>query len=302
MPTLCTRTTCLSALLAAVLASTSPPAWARLDLDQAWDWRQPELSAQRFRALQQAASPDDHAVLQTQIARSFGLRRQFTEARAALAPLQAQLATLGAEPRVRYHLELGRSWISATHPAAERTPAARATAREAYLEALSLAVAAELDDLAVDALHMLAFVETDPLLALQWNEQALALATTSAQPAAQRWEASLRHNLGLDLHRLGRLDAALAMFQANLPASARLGKPERLRIAHWMVAWTLRSLGRFDEALVIQQRLARENAEAGTPDEHVYRELGLLHAALGNAEQASRDTARAEALRAAAAP
>jgi tetratricopeptide (TPR) repeat protein len=274
-----------------------PDAMARIDLSTTWDFARPEVSEQRFRALQAGASPDDRAVLQTQIARSHGLRRQFAEARAQLAPVQAQLATLGAEPRVRYHLELGRSWVSATHPPAELTPQARAAAREAYLEALSLALAVELDDLAIDAMHMLPFVETDPLLALQWNQQALALASASSQPAARRWEPSLRNNLGLDLHRLGRLDEALAMFQANLSVTERLGNPTRLRIAHWMVGWTLRGLGRHAEALAVQQRLERENDAAGTPDPHVYRELVELHTALGNQQQAAVYAAKGAALR-----
>ena len=63
--------------------------------------------------------------------------------------------------------------------------------------------------------------------------------------------------------------------------------PERVRIAHWMVARTLRDLGRTAEALAIQQRLERENAKAGTPDPFVFEELAHLHRTAGDAARAA---------------
>ena len=43
-----------------------------------------------------------------------------------------------------------------------------------------------------------------------------------------------------------------------------------------MIAWTLRALGRLNEALEIQPRLEREYDEAGEPDPYVFEELELL--------------------------
>ena len=52
--------------------------------------------------------------------------------------------------------------------------------------------------------RMMAFVDTGPAERLQWNLQALALVEALSQPAAKKWEASLRNNAGLALHDLGR--------------------------------------------------------------------------------------------------
>lgn len=265
----------------------SPSAMADLDLRGLWNFADPAASEQRFHERARDATPDEQAILQTQIARTLGLRRRFDEARAVLAALEPRLAERSPEVQARHHLELGRTWASATHRPAERDAAARARARAAFVQAHAVAAAAGLDDLAIDALHMLPFTTTDPAEAARLNETALAAALASPQPAARRWEASLRNNLGVSLHEQGRLDDALAVFRANVEPTARLGDAMRLRIAHWMVAWTLRGLGRGDEALAIQLRLAAENAAAGTPDPEVYGELALLHAARGDAERAA---------------
>jgi hypothetical protein len=58
------------------------------------------------------------------------------------------------------------------------------------------------------------------------------------------------------------------------------------RIAHWMVAWTLRALNRTDEALEIQLRLERERQAAGAPSAYVFEELELLYLAKGDRERA----------------
>lgn len=47
------------------------------------------------------------------------MRRRFDEARATLGRLEPQLESLSAEARVRYHLEYGRTLVSATHEKAE---------------------------------------------------------------------------------------------------------------------------------------------------------------------------------------
>jgi tetratricopeptide (TPR) repeat protein len=279
-------------LLAAVLL-TGPLAAATLDLQALWDFQRPEVSEQRFRDRLATASGDEALILQTQIARTLGLRRRFDDARAVLDPLRPQLAQAGAEAVVRWHLEWGRSWASATHRRETLPVADRQAARSAFRTAAERARAAGLDGLAVDALHMLPFTTADRDEDLAWTQQALDLALASSQPAAQRWEASLRHNLGITLNGLGRHEEALTMQRAAVVATERTGSPARVRIAHWMVARTLRLLQRHDEALAIQQRLERENAEAGTPDRYVFEELALLHHARGDATLAADYDARA---------
>ena len=58
------------------------------------------------------------------------------------------------------------------------------------------------------------------------------------------------------------------------------------RVSHWMVAWTLRSLRRFDDALEIQLRLEKEADKAGQPDQYVFEELEALYKAKGDAVRA----------------
>ena len=146
-----------------------------IDVTPLWDFSQPELSEQRFRAALQTASGDDALILQTQIARSHGLRKDFATARAMLRDIEPQIAQAGSEARVRYFLELGRTYASATHAPEQMTQQDRDLARAAYRRALDEARAARLDNLAIDAIHMLAFIDTAPAEQLEWGRQALAV-------------------------------------------------------------------------------------------------------------------------------
>ena len=275
-----------AAAAAFIALVTASPSLMAIDLAPLWNFSDPAASEQRFRAALASARGDDVLILQTQIARTYGLRGNFARAREILDGIEPALHSAGAEVRVRHALELGRSWASATHPDASQTPDAKARARAAYQRAFELAQAAQLDGLAIDALHMLAFVDTASADQLKWGQRALALVETSPQPAAKAWEASLRNNVGLALHQLGRFDEALAQFQRALVLRERGTDAEATRIAHWMVAWTLRALGRADDALAIQLQLERECDAARAPDRYVYEELALLYRARGDADRA----------------
>lgn len=280
----------------AVAAITGPIARGWPDWRALWDFGQPQLTEQRLRERLATAQGDEAIALQTQIARTLGLRRRLDEARAVLQPLQALLDGAGAEAVVRWHLEWGRSLASAVHDRETLPERDRETARSAFRTAAERARAAGLDGLAADALHMLPFTTADREQDRRWNEDALAFALASPDPEGRRWEATLRNNLGVTLNELGRHTEALAMLQAALPALERNGaSPGRLRVGHWMVAHTLRRMGRIDEALALQQRLERENAAAGTPDRDVFEELALLHRARGESAVAADYEARAKA-------
>ena len=114
----------------------------------------------------------------------------------------------------------------------------------------------------------------------------------STQPAAQKWSASLHNNTGYALHLLGRYDEALREFQLALAERERGGRPQNIRVAYWMIAWTLRALGRTNEALEIQLRLERECDAAGDPDPYVFEELELLYKTLGDEKKAAFYAAR----------
>lgn len=258
---------------------------ATVDVFALWNFEDPAASEQRFRELSKTASPDDQAILETQIARTYGLRRRFDEARKILSVLKPRLASLAPEAHVRYHLEYGRSLVSATHRPEEMTEIDRVNARASYLQAFELARKASLDYLAIDALHMLPLAE--PENTGKWTKLALDLTTASTQPEAKKWESALRNNYGYYLHEQGKYEEALEIFRSNVSVTEELGNATKTRIAHWMVAWTMRSLGMLDEALSIQLRLEAENAKDSTPDQYVFEELAAIYKAKGDAMKAS---------------
>ncbi len=257
-----------------------------LDLDTLWDFRDPALSEQRFEAALVNASPDEKLILHTQIARTFGLRGEFNRAREILAAIETSQATASPEAQVRYHLELGRTYASATHPESDRTPASDELARRNFMKAFEIAERAQLDSLAIDALHMMPFVDTEPAQQLGWNERALAYLERSSQPDAKRWEGPLRNNVGYARRLAGDYEAALHQFRLSRAAYERAGRAANVRIADWMIARTLRDQSKYQDALAIQLRLEREWDAAGEPDPYVYEELVYLYRALGNEDRA----------------
>jgi len=266
-----------------------------IDVNSMWQFSQPALSEERFRAALASASGDDALILRTQIARSWGIRRDFDKARALLAEVEPQLNAAGPEAQVHYWLELGRTHSSATHDPASQTEDAKARARTAYDNALALATAHKLDYLAIDTMHMYAFVDRTPENELQWVGRALAVVEASTQADAKQWEASLRNNRGYALHQLGRNEEALAEFKLALAARERQGAVRGIRIAHWMIAMTLRHMGRLYAAMEIQQRLEREWDADGEPDPYVFEELEKIYRARGDTARADHYAARLKA-------
>ena len=257
-----------------------------VDLAPLSDFARPDVSEQRFRAALEKATGDDALILRTQIARTYGLRKDFDGARKLLRDIEPAVGAAGPEAKIRFHLELGRTFASATHSATLLTSEAKAQARQEYDRALELARTAKLDGLAIDAIHMFAFIDTAPSDQLKWGEAALQVSLSSQQPDARRWEASIRNNVGYALHQLGRYDQALSQFQVALAIREKGTNAEATHVARWMVAWTLRSLGRNDEALQIQLALEKDADAAGKPDPYVFEELEALYRKAGDLSKA----------------
>jgi len=266
-----------------------------LDVSSLWNYSDPEASEQRFRQALAGAAGDDVLVLRTQLARTYGLRRNFAEARRILAEVQDAIPRASPEAQVRYDLELGRTYASAAHRPEEETPDAKERARSLYTAAFERARDARLDALAIDALHMMVTVDTEPNDQLKWALKALAYMENSSQPDAKKWEGSLRNNVGYANHLLGNYEEALAQYRLSLAAHERGGRPANVRIAHWMIARTLRAQGKLQEAIDIQLRLEREWSEAGQPDPYVYEELEQLYRATGNAARADEYAVKLQA-------
>lgn len=257
-----------------------------IDLAPLWDFGNPGVSEQRFRAALETATGDDALILHTQIARTCGLRKDFDAARRVLGEIEASVAQAGAEVRVRYHLELGRTFASAAHAPDLVTTEAQAQARRAFERALAVAREGRLDALAIDAIHMFGFVDTAPADQLKWGEAALQVSLASQQSDAVRWEASIRNNMGYALHQLGRYGEALDQFQKALALRERGKNAEATRVARWMVAWTLRALARNEEALQLQLSIERDAEAAGKPDPYVLEELATLYRLSGDLSRA----------------
>jgi tetratricopeptide (TPR) repeat protein len=227
-----------------------------------WDFADPAASGERFLdAAEQSEEPDRTAWL-TQYVRALGLQEQYdaaTKVLDALASDDPQAATY-------LRLERGRVLRSSGHPD---------EARPHFEAAVALAADAGLEALHVDALHMVALVApAEEQVAL--HQQALQVARDATDQRARDWDASLLNNLGMTYADAGDFDAALPVFEEALAARERIGDPAEIRVARWMIAWSLRNLGRRDEARAMQQSLKAELDEIGDSDQYVDEELALL--------------------------
>lgn len=256
-------------------------------LDARWNYEQPAESAVRFRAelANWPAGNPQALIVQTQIARTQGLLRDYAAAHATLDGVEGRLAGMPAHVRVRYLLERGRTINSSGAP--ER-------AVPLFREALELAGCDGDDFYAIDAAHMLG-IAAPQAERVDWDRQALAMIGRSRDPRAGRWRAPLHNNLGEAYFEAGEYGAALAQYRLALPAYQARGNAALVRFARWKVARAERSLGLLDDAERTQRRLAAENEALGQTDGYVFEELAEIALARGDAAGARRWAARAHA-------
>ncbi len=228
-----------------------------------WDFEDPAGSEQRFREAAERADGDERGIWLTQVARALGLQERYDDAHTLLDDLSPDGSS---ELAVRLLLERGRVYRSSGD--AEH-------ARPFFEEAATRAEQAGLDELRIDALHLVALVgPAEDQVAI--TETALAVAAASTDPRARDWDASLLNNLGMIHADAGDFGRALVVFEDALAACERIGDAGRVRVARWMVAWALRNLGRREEALALQQALKDELVALGEEDPYVDEELALL--------------------------
>ena len=276
-----------------IAAPATAAAPAVRDFDLLWDYNDPAGTEAKFRQrlaeLKRRADvePAYELELLTQIARCEGLQQNFDAAHATLDGVERRLAEdkqLPLTVRVRYLLERGRTFNSSQQP--ER-------ARPLFVAATSLAMGARLDFYAVDAMHMLGIVETDPKAQLDWNFQAMKLAEASADERARGWLGSLYNNIGWSYYASNRYDDALDVFRKAVTLREQAGRPGPLRIAHYSVGKTLRAMGKLDEALAIQRRLHDEASKSNEPDGFICEEIAECLLAQGKSEEAKPYVSRA---------
>jgi tetratricopeptide (TPR) repeat protein len=227
-----------------------------------WDFDDPAASGERFLDVAEQADEPEKTAWLTQYARTLGLLERYGDAHKVLDGLRSD----DAEAATYIDLERGRVLSSSGDPDA---------ARPRFEAAAQRAEAAGLDALHVDALHMLAIV-APPEEQHDLNRSALEVARASSDQRVRDWDASLLNNIGMTYADAGDFEQALATFEEARAACDRIGDPGRIRIARWMVAWSLRNLGRRDEALQIQRALKEELNSIGDADQYVDDELALL--------------------------
>jgi tetratricopeptide (TPR) repeat protein len=257
-------------------------------LDRLWDFDSPAVSEDRFRAelAKHPSGSREARETTTQIARTLGLQRRFSEADVALDALK----DVDEPPRVRvrYLLERGRVRNSSGNPA-DAVPLFKKAVDVAAKDALPGA-----DFYRVDALHMLG-IAAPADEQLRWNLEALAVADASTDARAHGWRASLLNNIGWTYHDRHDYATALDYWQKALAAREGAGEQAKTRTAKWTVARGLRSLNRLDEAEKIQRELIAENAAADTPDGFVYEELAEIALVRNDSHAAKEWAAKAYA-------
>ncbi len=257
---------------------------AAIDFDSLWDYDDPAASEARFIEVLPTVTDTQRSLqLQTQIARALGLQRKFDEAHKILDRVE-HAAPLPSLTEIRYLLERGRAFNSSGFPD---------KARPLFYQAWDKARAAKLDSYAVDAAHMLAIVEP-PDSALEWNAKAIALAEASADPKAKNWLGSLYNNVGWTRYDKAEYAKALDCFQRDLAWFVERNREPQARIARYAIGKTWRAMGRFDDALKLQQEVRREIEDGKLkPDGYVFEEIAECLHALGRHDEARKYFAQA---------
>jgi tetratricopeptide (TPR) repeat protein len=250
------------------------------DIDSLWDYDRPGVTERRFRELL-AAALDSRDLpylkqLLTQIARAEGLQRKFQDAHKTLDRVQKEIDKADDKTKVRYLLERGRVFNSSGN---------RDDARPLFLEAFDLALTSKDDFNAVDAAHMIAIVEPTEKQ-LQWNLKAMDLAENSAEEKVRKWKGSLYNNVGWTYFEQKQYEESLFTFEKALEFQQQQGDPNKIMIAKWCVAKTLRMMNHTEEALERQRSLFEQYQAAGKKSGYVYEEIAECLMVMGHEQEA----------------
>src|SRR5712692_1437466 len=250
------------------------------DFDSLWDYEHPGATERKFRELLPVAldSLDLSYLSQllTQVARAEGLQRKFQEAHKTLDRVQKALDKTDDKTRVRYLLERGRVYNSSRKPE---------EARPLFQEALDLALKSKDDFNAVDAAHLMAVAEPTEKQ-LQWNLKALDLAESSADEKARKWKGSLYNNIAWTYFEQQQYEESLLMFEKAREFQQQQGDPNKIMIAKWCVAKTLRMMDHTEEALEMQRDLYEQYQTAGRRSGYVYEEIAECLTVMGQEQEA----------------
>jgi tetratricopeptide (TPR) repeat protein len=255
--------------------------------DSLWNYSDPAGTELKFREIldnnNTLSDLSYHLQLLTQIARTYSLRRMFSEAHGLLDEVREALPNDPDLAQVRYHLERGRTYNSNSD---------KDSARQEFNKALEISEKLNTDFHTVDALHMLAIVSA-PDEAIDWNNKAMRIAEESSDERANNWLGSLYNNLGWSYFDKADYEQALSIFQKGLDRQRKKGREYPAQIAKWTVARTLRAMGKIEESLAMQLELKKENKEE---DGYNFEELGECLLLLGRNEESKPYFAKAHML------
>jgi tetratricopeptide (TPR) repeat protein len=246
--------------------------------DSLWDYSHPDVTKKTFRALLPLAekSGDLSYLLQlkTQIARCEGLQAKFGEAHAILDEVEPQLTDAVSVARVRYLLERGRVFNSSDYPD---------KARPLFIDAWNQANAANEFGFAIDAAHMIAIVDPDLDVQVEWNRKGLEL--IDQHPEWDRWKHSIYNNLGETFRARKEYDKALDCFEKLAQWLRGRGKePDVFNLKD--IARMNRLLDKPHIALPIIEPIAKDLKSKKQPDGYISAEYGLCLIAVERTDDA----------------
>lgn len=250
------------------------------NINSLWNYGDPKGSEERFYDLLQTIDKSAdllfYAEVLTQYARSLGLQRKFDEAHIVLDEAEHIINSEPNRAFVRYLLERGRVFNSS------KTSGSIPLFEQAY----NLATELEEDYYAVDAAHMLGIVE-EPDKALTWNIKAVEDAEKSPQKEPKNWLGALYNNIGWTFFSMEKYEIALGYFENDKIWYSERNLRKQELIADWSIAKTKRKLGKTEEALMAQLKIAQiHKQEDMGEDGFNTEEIAECLYELGRAEEA----------------
>jgi|GEM_PF-2429313 len=175
-----------------------------------------------------------------------------------------------------------------------------ADAHPLFIKAFNFAHQHSMDGPAVDAAHMVAITATEPATKVLWNETALNLARSSADPKATAWISVLYNNLAQAFIADSQFTAAQNAFSTCRELAVAENNSIVERGARWGIARALRSLGQTADALAMQQQVLSEYNQleqtGALPVELIRMGRGLVHEELAHLSSTEAPTHAARAL------
>lgn len=261
------------------------------DFNELWDFNDLAGTEAKFREILPLAHQSGDlgylAELMTQIARTQGLQGKSPAAHETLDQVESILTPALVKARVRYLLERGRATNGIPGATDAEVGARKEKSKPFFEEAWDVGKEGGELALALDAAHMMGIVES-PARGLEWNLKAIELAESTDDEKAGRWLGPLYNNTGWSYHDKGDFEKALDMFERDIAFRKKTDQIGPMRISRWSKGRALRSLGRVEEALKIQEELSAERETIGEPSGYVFEEIGECLKELGRGEDSKK--------------